>query len=134
MFTDEEPATANPQDTWLETSIGYHGAASGTLTLRCPRAFTILLAANLLGIEVQDDDADHTAEDAAKEFMNIVCGQFITSYYGPDPVFDLTIPNTRELYETDTILDSDESRSSLLTVDGYPVQLSHDETHGTSEA
>jgi len=103
MFTDEvgEPPPQDDADptgpVLLETTISYHGPTSGTLTLRCPHEFAVLLAANLLGVDPEDEDSSRKARDAVGEFMNIVCGQFITAVHGTEQVFDLTLPQTREL-------------------------------------
>jgi len=58
------------------------------------------LSANLLGLEAEDSGAQVGAVDAVREFMNVLCGQLITTWYGKNQVFDLTIPNVRECTET----------------------------------
>ena len=125
MFTDEDPADTSAAGTWLETFISYEGPVKGTLRFQCPREFCVLLAGNLLGIDPQDDDAESRAEDAVKEFMNILCGQFITTTHGTDDVFNLTIPETRELGERPDSLGGDDAWASTLTVEGHTVQLTY---------
>ena len=125
MFTDEDQVDSSPAATWLETTISYHGPATGTLRLQCTSEFGILLAANLRGIEPEDDDAESKAQDAVKEFMNIVCGQFITEMHGNEHVFDLAIPQSRELTETSDFISDDDSLVSTLTVEGHCVQLAY---------
>ncbi len=122
MFTDDEPVETSPDETWFETDIGYEGSTSGTLRLRCTRAFSILLSANLLGTSPDDDDAESNAKDAVKEFMNIICGQYITAMHGTQDVFNLTIPETRELEEPPDFHDEG-GESAMLYVDGHQVQL-----------
>ncbi|HNQ23851.1 MAG TPA: chemotaxis protein CheX [Phycisphaerae bacterium] len=123
MFTDTEPGEPVLEGEWLETMISYHGPYQGTLRLRCTRAFTVLLAANLLGIDPDDDEAEHGADDAAKEFMNIVCGQLVTTLHGTDPVFNLSIPRSTPLAEPPDLYSEDVSTTSTLWVEGHPVQL-----------
>jgi len=125
MFTDEDQPDVSAADNWLETLISYDGPAKGTLRLQCPKDFCVLLAGNLLGIDPRDDDAESKAEDAVKEFMNILCGQFITTTHGSDEVFDLTIPETRELAERPDSPSCDDRWASTLTVEGYTVQLTY---------
>jgi len=125
MFTDENRGDPSPATNWLETTISYHGPTSGTLKLQCPTEFGVLLAANLLGVDAEDDDAGSKAQDAVKEFMNIVCGQFVTTIHGTEQVFDLTIPQTRELTEPPDSTGHDESLVSTLTVEGHSVQLTY---------
>jgi len=128
MFADDEDAEVTPKDVWLETEISYAGPARGTLRFRCNRDFTILLAASLLGIDPASVDSPAKADDAAKEFTNIVCGQLITALHGTEEMFDLTIPRIRELAEppdftTSDDLQSDNVRSASFSVQGHRMHL-----------
>ncbi len=125
MFTDDQEADLAPGDTWLETVIGYAGSQCGTLRLRCTRDFSIRLAANLLGIDANDDDAQTKASDAVKEFMNVVCGHLVTTLHGTEEAFNLTIPSIRELPQAPDLSDQDAPHISTLSVDGSRVQLSY---------
>ena len=129
MFSDESDTDTQAGDLWLETTIGYYevgdGGISGKLYLLCPREFSILLAANLLGVNPEDDDAGQAAEDAVKEFMNIVCGQLVTALHGTEDVFNLTIPKLKELPETPDFTDTDNPEIAVLSVEGHRVQLSY---------
>src|SRR5690606_5615893 len=107
LFTDDEELETTPDEVWLETTISYHGPESGTLRFRCTRDFCVLLAANLLGIDSEDETAVRQSEDAVREFMNIVCGQFVTSMFGSDHVYNLSIPKSVELAEVPDLTDDD---------------------------
>ncbi len=127
MFSeDEEGATPSAGDVWLETEIGYHGPQSGTLRFWCTREFAVQLAANLLGIDPNDEDADTKSTDAVKEFMNIVCGQLITAIHGTEAVFDLTIPRLAELSETPQFSDEEGPHSSTVFVEGQRLHLRYE--------
>lgn len=123
MFTDDEPTDSPIGETWLETTIAYYGPATGTLRFRCTRSFTVLLAANLLGIDVDDDGAARQGDDAVKEFMNIVCGQFVTARYGCSDVYNLSIPRIIPMDQTPDFGEDDGTNSSTLSVDNHTVQL-----------
>lgn len=125
MFNDDEPSEPAGGEVWMETTISYRGSESGILRLRCPTEFAALLAANLLGIDSQDTDAGDKAEDAVKEFMNIVCGQLITTWYGSDQVFNLSIPQTQPLVEAPNFDEPGEAEATHLSVEGHQVQLIH---------
>jgi len=125
MFTDAEPGDMPLGKRWLETTIGYSGPTTGVLRLRCTREFSIQLAANLLGLDPDDIDTKRSAQDAVKEFMNIVCGQFITAAYGTEEVFDLTIPQVVELPEMPDLEAGGGIEESILSADGQFVQLAH---------
>lgn len=126
MFTEEDQSDAEPGSDWIETSIGYRGSDCGQLRFRCPAKFCTNLAANLLGVDPDDADAECQSRDAVKEFMNVVCGHFVTSMYGTEKVFNLTIPETTPLPEPPDLAVSDGERVSTMTVDGFPVQLEYE--------
>lgn len=125
MFTDDEQTEASSGDAWLETTISYQGPVNGTLIFRCTRNFAVLLAANLLGIDPEENVAARQCEDAVREFMNIVCGQFVTSMHGSDNVFNLSIPKTVELTEAPDLYDDGGANTSTLSVDHFTVQLTY---------
>ena len=121
MFTDDDDDT--PGDQWLETAISYMGPHKGTLVFRCSRSFAALLAANLLGLDAEDEHADESAHDAAREFMNIVCGQLVTTLHGSDDIYNLTIPEVTMLEETPNLVDDSGDEASVLSVEGHRIQL-----------
>lgn len=125
MFTDDEPSVISSGEVWIETTIGYCGPAQGTLTLLCTRDFARLLAANLLGIDPEDEAADAKAHDAAKEFMNIVCGQLVTTLHGTQHVFDISIPIARELPTCPEPPPEGGPETCTLSVEGHRVHLAY---------
>ena len=125
MFTDEEQPEVTTGDLWLETTISYSGSINGSLKLFCTRDFAVLLAANLLGTDLEDEEAQSDAIDAVKEFMNIVCGQLVTAYHGTEKVFNLTIPEVRELPAAPDLSAAEGDDSTMVCVDGHRVQLSY---------
>lgn len=126
MFTDDIQAEPSREHTWLETAIGYEGRRCGTLRFWCTRDFTALLAANLLGIDPQDPAASGQGEDAIKEFMNIVCGQYVTTMHGDQDTYNLTIPKVTELTEPPELLDDDETTACTFNVDVHVIQLAYE--------
>jgi chemotaxis protein CheY-P-specific phosphatase CheC len=123
MFHDEDEAEIAPGEVWLETVIRYRGPQDGTLRLRCTRDFAVLLAANLLGTDPESADSLGRAGDAVKEFMNILCGQYVTARHGVEDVFDLTIPEIEELTETPDFTPGPEEEAAGVSVQGHRVQV-----------
>lgn len=126
MFTDDEPIDVAPGQTWLETTISYHGPVHGGLRFRCTRDFAVLLAANLLGVDPEDNNASTQCEDAVKEFMNIVCGQLVTALHGSEDVYALSIPKTVDLAETPDLTDDGGVSSYTVTVDNHVIQMMYE--------
>lgn len=125
MFVEDDAPAVAPEDRWMETTIGYHGSACGSLRFLCTEGFARLLAANLLAIDPSDPAAGARAGDAAKEFMNIVCGQLVTTLHGSDKVFDITIPESRLLDSAPDLDAVGTLDHCTFSVEGYPVQLTY---------
>jgi len=123
MFVDDEPISPSPGETWFEATIRYKGPRSGRLRLFCPRSFTTTLAANLLGVNPEDRQANSKAVDAVKELMNILCGQLVTQVYGYDVLFNLSIPRCRMLDEPPCLDGPDDDNDCTLSIGGSPVRL-----------
>lgn len=96
-FLFAEPTSADELATdetaFSTVQIGFTGEElQGTLALTVGVPLSVMIAANVLGVEEDDGMAAERAEDALKEFLNTICGQLLTAIAGDDPVFDLTIP------------------------------------------
>ncbi len=95
MVLDDDDPVIDPDGDWIECSVSYHGPVSGSLTCWCTREFANSLCMNLLGCDPSEDEGVDVG-DAIREFMNIICGQVITSWHGTKAVFNLSIPNVRD--------------------------------------
>ena len=126
MFNDDGEFDPPVGERWLETLISYKGSVSGSLRLTCTETFATQLAANLLGTE-SGVTTRQESNDAVKEFMNVICGQYVTAAYGTEELFDLSIPEVFER-STTSILGEPEGASgerAFLSVDGQWMQLLH---------
>ncbi|GJM24314.1 MAG: hypothetical protein DHS20C16_07290 [Phycisphaerae bacterium] len=124
MFCDGGDYCEQPSESWLETSIGYSGGVSGELNLICTRTFAVQLAENLLGFEAGEEVSNQESNDAVREFMNVICGQFVTAAHGTEDVFNLTIPSVSEL-EDEPFVEGSGDEIAQLSVDGQWLQLRH---------
>ena len=120
MVSDDEPAELPLGAVWLQCEISYGGPAGGTLCCWCTRDFAIQLAANLLGTEPDEGDAQVGAEDAVREFMNVLCGQVVTAWYGTEEIFNLSIPTVRECIDIPTPPAGDPGTCCRLSISGEP--------------
>ena len=66
------------------------------------------------------------ARDAVKEFMNIICGQFVTAMYGTHDVYNLSIPQLKELTETPEFDEEESPHIATFSVSGHGVQVAHE--------
>lgn len=92
LISDDHAPEPEAGTAWLTGQIGYRGPFVGELTCFCTENFARQLVANLLGEEAPEDQPLQQAGDAVRELLNVICGQLVTSRFGEEEVFNLTIP------------------------------------------
>ncbi len=92
MISDDRQTPLDGRRDWLHCRIEYRGAAQGALHCWSTGEFARQLAATLLGLDPDDDASRNGATDALREFLNVVCGQLVTAWYGRRTVCDLSVP------------------------------------------
>ena len=111
-------------ESFINVSISYKGNRAGAVFLIVSDETAKILAYNILGID--EDKEDLPSEyymDALKELLNTICGQFITAMFGDEPVFDLTVPETK-IISLDEWQESIDSGNFLaLNVDDEPILI-----------
>ena len=88
---DEPPGVQAPNGDIMLAEMSFFGPGAGSLCMAAPMALCREMAANALGIEM-DEIADVGAEDALKELLNITCGKLTFLMYGPKAIVELTVP------------------------------------------
>lgn len=126
MFADEEPLEdlAPPAGGSVKLTMEFSGPHNGQLLLVIPRTMCTELTVNILGIEEEEIDETIDIADAAKELLNVVCGQLLTAAYGQEPVFDLSVPLAAELDEAGWQEQVNGFEGLSYLIDDYPALLS----------
>ncbi len=75
----------------------FSGHFPGIMTIALPDELTKTIAANMLGMDEDDDEAQEEAHDSLKEMLNVVCGHILTEVAGTEVVFDLSVPHVTRL-------------------------------------
>ncbi len=103
MFGEECQKDELPEngDSYLHAQVRFYGHKSGILGVITAKNLCFEMAANVLGIETEEENSDDEAEDTLEELINIVCGQFLTATFGTEPVFNLFPPSVNEIDEDD---------------------------------
>lgn len=107
----------------LRVEMHFNGVIRGTLGLLTTRELGLEVAANLLGLEPDDDEIGERAPDAIKELLNVVCGNLLTELAGDEEVFDLSIPALTEAESVDWSAWLAGSDTVCVTVDDRPLLL-----------
>ena len=125
MFAEPASNSALPCEVEksVEASMSFTGAMQGKCLLMVPEALCPEIAANILGLDSDDELATLRAQDALKELLNVTCGRILTALAGTEPVFDLTVPVIMEggAQEWKALLDR--GRAVGFLVDDSPVLL-----------
>lgn len=93
----EEPEPPDVPGPYLQAQMEFVGPLSGSIALTTPETFCTHLAANVLGLDPDDEETTGAATDSLKELLNVICGNLLTDLAGDEPVFDLTVPRVASL-------------------------------------
>jgi len=111
MFGDEleDDEIEISADTFLRATMGFKGTMQGSVSIVVPATISTTLAANILGLDDDQEVYPETALDALKELLNTITGRLMTEIFGEDAVIDLTIPVTEQLNHADweSLVESD---------------------------
>jgi CheY-specific phosphatase CheX len=101
MFVDppEEDEFPEPTGPCVRAEMGFVGPFTGTVSLAVPESLCPQIAANVLGLDPDDELVTAKPHDALKELLNVTCGNLLTRIAGDEPVFDLTVPEVISLDE-----------------------------------
>ncbi len=114
MFADpvDKPEyPCNGKGICLHSSIEFSGVRNGSIGLIIPTILASDMALNILGME-GDIIAEEMIIDATQELANVVCGRFLTLFFGDKVVFRLNSPSTTILKKD--AMDTLESRSIII--------------------
>ncbi len=86
----EEPAA--PQEA-VQVTMQFTGPKSGTVELMAGKDFLIAMAANVLGVDPGEEEAQAKGVDAFREILNTTCGVLLPKLASsPADVFNVTLP------------------------------------------
>jgi len=101
---------------YLHVNVSFNGYKSGNIGILASPELCIEMAANVLGTDMEDDNCANDAKDALAELANVVCGQFLSSAYGSEPIFNLSPPSVSEVSELEwqEIYENDNSLTFMV--------------------
>lgn len=93
LFCDDVPEGAPATEgRFAEATIGFQAPRSGQLRLRLPWHVAREAAANLLGVEADDPEAEAQALAAAGELLNMISGAALQAWFGGETRWNLGNP------------------------------------------
>jgi CheY-specific phosphatase CheX len=121
-FTAKEELSQTTSDC-VQARMTFTGALTGALALVVPAEMCVEVAANVLGMEPDDEFVTARATDALKEVLNVTCGRLLTALVGEKPVVDLSVPVATKLDAAGWTAFLNEPEAVGLVVDDKPVLL-----------
>jgi hypothetical protein len=125
LFSDtlEAGSTNDAEGPFLNVTMSFHGPFKGTLTLAVPKSFGPPLAANVLGLDLDEPLPESSAADALKELLNVTCGNLLTALAGDEPIFDLTVPEVAPLSQSEWEAVASSPDSVGFLIEDWPAFL-----------
>jgi chemotaxis protein CheY-P-specific phosphatase CheC len=118
MFGEEcEKESIMPDNfDYLHVHVAFNGYYEGRFGIIAPAQLCIEMSANVIGTDIEDDNCVDDAKDTFEELANIICGQFLTSAYGDEPIFNLSPPSISEADELSwvEIFENDDSLAFMI--------------------
>lgn len=125
-FIPSEPvdaALATPPSDALLVSLSFSGPTSGRLELVASREFARLLAANVVGEEPDDPEAERKAEDSIKELINVAAGAMMPQIAeSENDVFSLSLPSL-DHFDVEAGWRQFADHAFVLNADGQTIAL-----------
>lgn len=118
----EAPAPPDP----VSANMSFRGPCAGTVTMAVPREMAPVLAANVLGLDPEDEMGAQAARDALKELLNVTCGNLLTAIVGDEPIFDLTVPEVDDTTAEAWAELAERPGTVYCLVEDFPVLLNLD--------
>jgi hypothetical protein len=119
--TEEPEAWAPPV---FSAELAFESVRGGVLRITTPPRGAVEIAANMLGVDPGDPEAETQASSALGEVLNVVGGAFVTRFFGTKVPSQLGLPHAEILQELPA------RRRTCVTVlqleSGDPVMLELD--------
>lgn len=96
FMIEPEPVPGQYDGEVFSATIDFEAARGGQLRLTASRNLARNLAANMLGIDPSDAEADEQGRNALGEILNVLGGAFITRHFGTKVPFQLGLPTVAD--------------------------------------
>ena len=117
MFSDG-PISEIPPGTALEhVGIHFDGEEHGDIDFWLSKPLIESLVVNVLGLNGPEEITPSDKDDVIRELANVVCGHFVSSQFGSEKIFQLSIPEVN----LKTLPPENTDESAKLSIDGNPI-------------
>lgn len=93
FMIEPEPVPPDYDGDVFSATIDFEAVRGGQLRLTASRNLARNLAANMLGIDPSEAEADEQGRNALGEILNVLGGAFVTRHFGTKVPFQLGLPS-----------------------------------------
>lgn len=126
-FTDDpEDSGREPGGAFMACSVAFNGPFHGAMALASGKRLASILAANMLGVDEDDPDADRKKADALGEILNMICGNALPEIAGTRAEFAITAPEPLSEPQFETMLSNvpeHKLHTADIVVEGFDAFL-----------
>jgi hypothetical protein len=92
MFVEPSEEPAEWGEKVFTATLAFESVKGGVLRLTMALPVGVELAANMLGTEIEDPEAEENGRAAVSEILNVIGGAFVTRYFGTKVPSQLGLP------------------------------------------
>jgi hypothetical protein len=92
MFVEPAEEPAEWGEKVFTATLAFESVKGGLLRLTMALPVGVELAANMLGTEIEDPEAEENGRAAVSEILNVIGGAFVTRYFGTKVPSQLGLP------------------------------------------
>jgi len=122
LFTEPAEEQLDQAGDLVRARIRFSGPASGFLQINTPVEGCTTLAANMLGIDADDDDAFARGKDALGEILNILCGAVLGRAFGGHDI-TMGLPALVANDDPSHAPQGSDVRAGLMTDEGFGMEF-----------
>jgi hypothetical protein len=95
MFVEPSDEPAEWGERVFTATLAFESVKGGLLRLTMALPAGVELAANMLGTEIDDPEAEENGRAAVSEILNVIGGAFVTRYFGTKVPSQLGLPQAQ---------------------------------------
>jgi hypothetical protein len=121
MFVEPSDEPAEWGEKVFAATLAFESVKGGLLRLTMALPVGVELAANMLGTEIDDPEAEENGRAAVSEILNVIGGAFVTRYFGTKVPSQLGIP--RSVLATAPATGPSSCEALVTSETGLPILL-----------
>lgn len=124
MFADDLEESQDTSPPYVKAEMSFSGPYKGKSIVIAPELLCNTMMNNVLGIDENELNLGIEPKDALCEFLNIFCGNLLTTIAGTEPIFELNPPIVNEIDEKEWEEVKNDADFIQLSLDDYPIYIS----------